>query len=126
MSLLLGEGEEQTVYSPLHQCVFVYCGLSIEKPLCCVLLFLKNAFRITHSLSMRCISSAIFVSTGADCCNTMFVEYMYSLMCLISASANSTVDRIMHSDVYNISGLRRKSFSAIYTLSVYLYFSLWA
>ena len=86
----------------------------------------KNAFRITHSLSMRCISSAIFVSTGAACCNTMFVEYMYSLMCLISASANSTVDRIMHSDVYNISGLRRKSFSAIYTLSVYLYFSLWA
>ncbi len=76
----------------------------------------NNAFRIMHSLSMRCSASLMFVSSHTDCCNTRFRKCMYSFMSRISASTNNIVESIIHGDVYTTSVLRRKWISAIYTL----------
>ena len=39
----------------------------------------NNAFRIMHSLPMRCSACLMFVTSGCDCCNTRIGKSMYSL-----------------------------------------------
>ena len=76
----------------------------------------NKAFRIMHSVSVRCSASLMFVSSGTDWCNTRFRKCMYSLMCRIAASMTRNCHSVEHSDVYNTSVLRMKWIRAIDTL----------
>ena len=52
----------------------------------------NNAFRIMHSLSMRCSAILMFISFGNDICNTRIRKCMYSLMRRIPASTNKNIE----------------------------------
>ena len=67
------------------------------------IVYYNNAFRIVHSLSMRCSVRLIFHSSDIYCCISKFRIYMYSQMHRISASTNNIVQSIEYSDVYNTS-----------------------
>ena len=61
-----------------------------------------GVFRVIFSLSVRCRSSLIFVSYGADCCNTRFIA---RCVCIDNVVDSIIKDRIAsHGKKINLYG----------------------
>lgn len=78
----------------------------------------NNAFRILHSLPRRCSASHMFATSRVDSCKTRIRRSIYSLMNRLSASNNSIVRSIIHSDVHITSALHTSWLRALHSLNI--------
>ena len=63
--------------------IYVLCGWNLESVLKRFIVAYNNAFRIMHSLSMRCSTSFMFANARVDSCQARIVECTHSIMCRI-------------------------------------------
>ena len=74
----------------------------------------NNVFRLLHNLPKQSSASGMFVSSNVKNCSAVIRNVVYKFMQRLEVSENSIIKRVLNSDMYWQSRIRKHWYKLLY------------